>query len=54
MKTTFANYLNELNEIRSIIIPDSEVNDFCDYANTKGIYPHGGAILDNGLRVLYL
>lgn len=47
-------YFNRLVARRSIIIPDTKVEAFCEYANRKGIYPMGGAILENDMRVLYL
>ena len=47
-------YFDTLCAEKSVIIPDASVDSFCKYANSKGIYPMGGAILENGMRVLYL
>lgn len=47
-------YFNTLCIEKSVIIPEASVNSFCKYANSFGVYPMGGAILENDMRVLYL
>lgn len=47
-------YFNVLTSKKSVFIPDSDVTAFCRFANARGVYPKGGAILDDGWRVLYL
>lgn len=46
--------LNELKAEKRIIIPQTLVERFRDYAESFGIYAQGGAILANDLRVLYI
>jgi hypothetical protein len=50
----FVFYFNVLTSKKSVIIPDSEVESFCRFANVRGVHPMGGAILNDGWRVLYL
>ena len=48
------NRLAELKAKKNIIIPQSQVEQFRYYAYKNNVYPCGGAILPNDMRVLYL
>ena len=47
-------YFDVLSSDRSVIIPEDYVRPFYKYAIARGVYPCGGAILEDGFRVLYL
>ena len=49
-----ATRLAELKAKKNLVIPQSQVEQFRNYANKNNVYPCGGAILPNNMRVLYL
>lgn len=38
---------------KSIIVNNEDVEMFCEFFASVGLFVNGGAILDNGQRVLY-
>lgn len=46
--------LNKLEAYKSITVSSLEIREFITFCNKMGVYPCGGAILEDNRQVLYI